>query len=267
MLVTPVGGEGELSLEQLGQIFHDMNVLSTPVGKGQAVDLDRSDLYIQTANEVAKLPVIKAHGGCDTRAMSISKKSGVWTTKTILLKSVRAAAEGPGSHVDHIRDTLPDPFLKDKQRMSEIVDRFEHALTVITDHTDVPREHTLMRTATWWVAIGLILHDLHQNYEEGRISPERQDAFLAKIAKIDWSLGNPEFSFLGQTAEEKDGSTPVDGQGRPVINRFFGGSKAYYNLAALIRRMIGLRETVPSYGSDYGASLKFKADGTAIAAE
>ena len=272
MLLTPPNEGADLSLEALGQVFHDMNVLSTPVGKGQAVDLDRSDMYIQTVNKVAGLPIITANGGCDHRAISISKKSGSWTTKTVLLKAVRAAAEGPGSHVDHIRDQLEKPFLKGNAQMAQVVDRFDHALSVMVSAMDggsVPHDDTLLRTATWWVAFGLVLNDLHKSYDGQTISDEKRDALLRKIGTLDWGLGNPDFDFLGSSVEDKaTGEKPKDADGREMLNRFFGGSKAYYNLAAYIREKIGLRDVV-AYGSNYGATLKFDKSGHAepVAAE
>ena len=272
MLLTPRSEDANLSLEELGQVFHDMNVLSTPVGKGQAVDLDRSDMYIQTVNKVAALQIINANGGCEHRAISISKNSGAWATKTVLLKAVRAAAEGPGSHVDHIRDQLENPFLKGNAQMAKIIERFDHGLTVMTSAIEggvVPYDNSLLRTPTWWVAFGLVLHDLHKAYNGETLSDEKRDTLLRKIGKLDWGLGNPELGFLGSSVEEKaTGAKPKDERGRNILNRFFGGSKAYYNLAAYIREKIGLRDTV-AYGSDYGATLKFNKSGNVepVAAE
>jgi hypothetical protein len=268
MLVTPLEGE-ELSLDQLGQLFHDMNTLATPVGKGQAVDLDKSDPYIQTTSKVSQLAVIAGQGGSDDRAISISKKSDVWTTKTVLLKAVRAAAEGPGSHVDHIRDEIANAFLQGGKEQDIIVDRFDDILSAFVDalpQSTVPAAQTLLRTSTWWVAFGLVLHDLYASYDEGRLSDEVREALVRRMAAIDWGLGNPDFTFLGSSVEEKQtGRRPVDSSGRPIINRFFGGSKAYYNLAAYIRQSIGLKDKV-KYGSDYGASIGFDNTGKVLVA-
>ncbi len=273
MLLTPLTGEDELGLEELGQIFHDMNVLSAPVTRGQAVDLDRSDRYIQTTNKVALLSVIVENGGCDHRAVTISKKSSVWTTKTVLLKSVRAASEGPGSHVDHIREQPNNPFLAGQAEMNEIVDRFDHGLrTMLSAMADgkAPIHNTFLRTASWWVAFGLVLHDLHQSYDGQTISVERRDILLRRIGAIDWSLGNPDFGFLGTSVEEKaTGIKPRDEEGREMLNRFFGGQKAYYNLAAYTREKIGLKENI-DYGPDYGATLRLDMpndDDLSVAAE
>ena len=76
---------------------------------------------------------------------------------------------------------------------------------------------------------------------------------------MDWGLGNPDFRFLGDSVEEKaTGAKPRDAEGREMLNRFFGGQKAYYNLAAYIREKIGLKENI-DYGDDYGATLRFDA--------
>lgn len=263
MLVTPPGEE-ELGLEELGQLFHDMNVLSTPVGKGQAVDLDRSDLYIRTVNEVTALGVINENGGCDLRAVSISPKSGAWTTKTVLLKSVRAAAEGPGSHVDHLRDVKENAFLTGPREIHAIVERYDEALRMIVEALPdgrVPKQETLLRTSVWWAAFGLTLYDLHHEYEGAKVSEDKRLAMLRRLGKMDWGLGNPEFQFLGQTVSEKNGTKPTDASGREMLNRFYGGSKAYYNLAAVMRRKMGLLDVV-DYGPDYGATVRFGDDGS-----
>ncbi|MEQ8347114.1 MAG: DNA sulfur modification protein DndB [Sneathiellaceae bacterium] len=268
MLVTPPG-IAELSLEELGQLFHDMNVLSTPVGKGQAVDLDRSDLYIRTVNEIVSNKTLEENGGCDQRAVSISPKSGAWTTKTVLLKSVRAAAEGPGSHVDHLRDVKEGAYLTSPHEMNTIVERYDEALRTFVEalpESRVPMHDTLLRTSVWWVALGLVLHDLHDQYDGETIGETQRLDMLGRLAKIDWGLGNSELRFLGQTVAEKDGATPTDASGRKILNRFYGGSKAYYNLAAYMRRKIGLTDAV-AYGPDYGATERFDVDSPTVAVE
>ena len=273
MLVTPPDGQAELSHDELGQLFHDMNTLAKPVSQGQAVDLDKSDPYIQVTNRIADLAVIAAQGGVDDRATSISKKGTVWTTKTILLKAVRAASEGPGSHVDHIREEIEDAFMQGAKQEGEILARFEDALEVFIDalpNKTVPTEATLLRKPAWWMAFGLLLHDLHRNYGGERLSNDERERLLRRVAAIDWGLGNPEFHFLGSSVEDKKtGVKPIDDKGREVINQFHGGAKAFYNLAAMIRQKISLKDKV-TYGADYGSSLSLNSDGAAqpaVAAE
>lgn len=270
--LTIIAGDNGNTLtdDEMGQLFHDLNTLQVPVSKGQAIDLDRSDLYVITTNEVGALDIIQQYGGMDNRAVSIGKNSDVWTTKTILLKAVRAAAEGPGGHVDHVRDKLANAWLT-PENAQELVERFDESLTTFVDAVGgVPETDTLLRTAAWWVAFGLVLHDLYGTYEGATISEQQRERFLRRMGSIDWGLGNPDFQFLGSSVQEKDRKTgdfkpkPVDEKGREVINRFYGGSKAYYNLAAYIRQQIRLRESVPNYGSDYGASVSFDEEGHVI---
>ncbi len=145
----------------------------------------------------------------------------------------------------------------------------EKALTEQFGVEDKLPDYTLLRTPVWWTAIGLITHDIFRSYQGGAFTEEMRDTFLRRLAKVDWSLGNPDFGFLGAPVADRDRKTgelkpiPTDGQGRPVITRFHGGSKAYFNLAAFLRRKIGLYGAV-DYGDDYGVSIRFDADGKPI---
>lgn len=271
LLITGNGGH-TLTEQELGQLFFDFNVLGTPVSKGHAIDLDMSDPYIIVAGTVGGLKVIKTHGGMDDRASSIGR--GMWTTKPILLKAVRAAAEGPGAHVDHVRDAISDPWMSSEARQQAIADRFDILLTSVTEPwKGALPDHTLMRTPVWWAAMGLLLHDLYnKKYGGGELGEEARDEYLRRLATIDWSLGNPDFSFLGSVTPEKDRKTGEfkailnDERGLPVINRFHGGSKAYFNLAAHLRRKIGLYARV-GYGDDYGTSVAFDERGNVLVNE
>jgi hypothetical protein len=269
LLITGNNGH-TLTTEELGQLFFDFNVLGTPVSKGHAIDLDISDPYIIVAGKVGELRVVHRYGGMDDRATSIGK--GMWTTKSILLKSVRSAAEGPGAWVDHVRDSIPNAWMDSEAKKTEVIDRFDIVLTALTEQFEADKvlpDYTLLRTPVWWTAIGLIIHDLFRSYGGDTFSEDMRERLLRRLAKIDWSLGNPDFGFLGAPVADRDRKTgemkpiPTDEQGRPVITRFHGGSKAYFNLAAFLRRKIGLYSAV-QYGDDYGVSVYFDAEGQPI---
>lgn len=272
MLVTG-NGDQSLSYEELGQLFHDFNVTAIPISKGQAIDLDHSDIYVLTTNTIGELSIVSEHGGMDPRATTI--RGGAWTTKTVLLKGVRAAAEGAGSHVDHIREKLPEPWLKSADELAVLAERFDESLMTFVDalpESTVPADTTLLRTGTWWVAFGLLLHDLYTAHEGQTIMEDQREIFLRRLAGVDWGLGNPELSFLGKSVQEKDRKTgdflpaPVDVDGRNVINRFYGGSKSYYNLAAFMRRKINIAHSI-DLGPDYGTSVQFDAEGQVISTD
>lgn len=269
LLITGNNGH-TLTVEEMGQLFYDFNVLGTPVSKGHAIDLDVSDPYIIVSGKVGELKVVRRFGGMEDRATTIGK--GVWTTKSILLKCVRSAAEGPGAWVDHVRDSIANPWMDTEARKTEVIERLDVVLTALTEPFEADGflpQYTLLRTPVWWTAIGLITHDLYRNYQGGHFTEEMREAFLHRLAKIDWSLGNPEFAFLGAPVADRDRKTgelkpiPTDSQGRPVITRFHGGSKAYFNLAAFLRRKIGLYGAV-DYGDDYGVSVHFDPTGKII---
>lgn len=274
ILLITGNNDHTLTTEELGQLFFDFNVLGTPVSKGHAIDLDVSDPYIIVAGKVGELRVVRQFGGMDDRATTIGK--GHWTTKSTLLKSVRSAAEGPGAWVDHVRDSIPDGWMNSEARSTEVIDRFDIVLTALTEQFDAEGKlppYSLLHTPVWWTAMGLITHDLFlRDYNGASIPEETREMFLRRLAKIDWSLGNPDFSFLGASVAILDRKTgdmkpiPTDPQGRPVITRFHGGSKAYFNLAAFLRRKIGLYSAV-QYGDDYGVSVYFDPDGKPMEAE
>jgi hypothetical protein len=66
---------GDLTLEGLGQLFHDMNFKQTSVSRAHALALDRSDIHTILTNEIGSLPVITRAGGMEVRASSLGKKS------------------------------------------------------------------------------------------------------------------------------------------------------------------------------------------------
>jgi hypothetical protein len=169
MLITGTPGH-TLSYEQLGQLFFDFNALSEPVPQGQAIDLDQSDPYIQVAARICKLPIVTSNGGMDPRAIKIGKSREVWVTKPIMLRAARAAAQGPGSHVDHIREAINDQreWMKGSKQQQELLERFDEALTTMVEALGgtVPAGNTMLCTATWWIAFGLVLHDLYRTYGE-----------------------------------------------------------------------------------------------------
>ncbi len=269
LLITGNNGH-TLTTEELGQLFFDFNVLGTPVSKGHAIDLDVSDPYIIVTGKLGELKVIKRFGGMDDRATSISK--GAWTTKSITLKSVRAAAEGPGAWVDHVRDSIADPWMNTDARQVQVIDRFDVVLSALTEpyaaEGRLP-ELSLLRTPVWWTAIGLIIHDIYDIYDGAEFTEEKRETVLRRLAAVDWSLGNPEFAFLGASVADRDRKTgemktiPTDRQGRQIITRFHGGSKAYFNLAAFLRRKVGIYGSV-AYGDDYGTSVQFDEDGKIV---
>src|SRR5260370_1206078 len=83
-LFVPKESRGRLTLEELGQLFHDMNFKQTSVSKAHALALDRSDIYTILTNDVGDLPVIRQAGGMEKRAASLGKKSSAVVVQQVL---------------------------------------------------------------------------------------------------------------------------------------------------------------------------------------
>src|ERR1700733_91553 len=254
-IFAPVETASPLTIEEMQQVFHDFNVLASPVGKGMAIDLDHSDPYVIFANELAAAPVFANHGGIDHRDPSVKQGSGKIATKISLVKFLRAALEGPGPHVDHYTQRLENPNLT-LTTLSAKKAEIEAFLNDLANEMGVSfyDAEGIHLTSPGWIALGLVYHDVYLKVA-GKLGPEGQKIMVKRIATIDWSTANPDYlSFLGQQAQERDGSPSIDAKGRPNL-KWYGGSKAFYNLASYIRYKIGVDALLE--GEQYGTTVDF----------
>lgn len=176
---------GELTIEDLGQLFMDFNFRVYPVPQALAIALDESDLYIQLANAVAQYPPISDHGGMDKRAASLGRKSTALVVQTVLLRFVRGACEGRDfqeanlAHVDNANLT-DETFDTERDRI----------LTFLSDLAARMGERWADRagihlTSPGWQALGVICHDLDRRGLN--INPLQRSAIIDRLASIDWS--------------------------------------------------------------------------------
>jgi hypothetical protein len=172
-----------------------------------------------------------------------------------VVKFLRAALEGPGPHVDHYTERLESPNLTLATLSAKKVE-------VEAFLNDLAREmgaafyyaESIHLTSPGWIALGLVYHDVYSTVAE-KLGPEGRTIMVKRIAAIDWSTANPDYlSFLGQQAQEKDGSPSIDAKGRPTVKRY-GGSKAFYNLASYVRYKIGVDALLD--GEQYGSTVDF----------
>jgi DndB-like DNA-sulfur modification-associated protein len=239
-IYLPNPGEKPLLLDELGQMFHDFNVLGAPVGKGTAIDLDKSDIYVKLAERLSSSRVFSDHGGVDNRGSATPRK-GALVTKMTLVKMIRAAVEGPGSHVDHYTDAVKDPHLSGPN-FSEHNSRLDGYLSVIQAEMGANwANHSNLHLSTpGWIALGLVYYDIFHGELQVQLNDDARLALVKQIGRINWSPANRDFAkFLGTPRLDQDGVQIVDENGLPEL-RMFGGSKAFYNLAAYIRHKIGL---------------------------
>lgn len=250
-LYLPHAGAEPLSIEELGQMFHDFNVLGAAVGKGLAIDLDQSDVYVRLVDELAKAEDISNFGGVDNRGSSTPRK-GALMTKMTLVKMVRGAIEGPGSHVDHYTDAVAQPRLS-LANLTEHVSQLADYLSIISHEMGEKwADHDCLHLSTpGLIALGLVYHDLHYGKLAVTLNDHTRRNFIERIGQIDWSLGNSDFSkFLGTLISDATGNPVLDEKGHPQL-RMYGGSKAFYNLAGYIRHKIGLSRLLvePQFGN------------------
>jgi len=251
-----------LTIDQLGQMFHDFNVLGQTVGKGMAIDLDKSDIYVQLAERMSSASVFSSFGGVDNRGSASPRKDKL-VTKMSLVKMIRAAVEGPGSHVDHYTDRVAQP----KLLWGNIS---EHQHLLLDYLTSISKEmgkgwdnHSYIHLSTpGWIALGLVYHDIYHGKLAKPLDSETKQLLSQRIGQIDWSTNNPDFSkFLGTPIIDKATGNPAkDPNGFPTL-RMFGGSKAFYNLAGYIRHKIGLTHllTEEQFGNPENFDIVLKA--------
>ena len=91
---VPTEEHGPLSIEEMGQLFHDFNFRVWTVRPQLAIALDQSDIYIRLTNKLAAAPVIAANGGMAQRVASLGQKNTELVAQTVLLRAVRGAMEG-----------------------------------------------------------------------------------------------------------------------------------------------------------------------------
>lgn len=252
-MYMPQAGQTPLTVDEMGQLFHDFNVLQASVGKGMAIDLDKSDVYVRLAERLGVHDVFKSNGGMDQRG-SNSPRKGCLVTKITVVKFIRAGVEGPGSHVDHYTDSVATPNLT-YGNMTLHEQRLADYLSTIAKQmgSAFNAEGMIHLTTPGWIALGLVYHDIFHADLKVTLTDQEREKFVARIGKIDWSTGNPDFlKFLGAHAVDKaTGQPAIDPTtGKPLL-RMFGGSKAFYNLAGYIRYRIGLVDLLkePQFGN------------------
>lgn len=223
---APSAGKGVLEVGELGQLFHDFNFLGEPVSKGQAVDLDQSNIYITLTNRLTGSNVIKKHGGVEPRAASLGKKSTALVAKQVLLKFVKAACAGDLQAVNVMRRSPQEGRLS-VATLGEMESRIADFLQCIADEMG-PAFHTqrdsVHLSASGWAALGMLFYDLHFNLN---LPADEFEKFSRAVGRIDWSRSNKDWiGYLGGNDGDR-------------LGKVFGG-RAISRILDYVRYKIGL---------------------------
>jgi hypothetical protein len=235
-LFAPREDRGELTLEELGQLFHDMNFKQTSVTKAHALALDRSDIYTVLTNAIGNLPVIKRAGGMEIRASSLGKKSSAIVVQQVLRRFVRGTTEGKAVQMDD-KATPSQPYLSAQTR-EHFKDEIESLLEGLSARMGerFMRRDSLHLSSAGWQALGLVFHDLIIRLR-GNITSDERDTILTDIATIDWSRSNPDWiPLLGQPELDETGKPVVDDEGRQRVALGRGGRQTVWAIADYIRQ-------------------------------
>ena len=181
-IYAPTERLGGVSVEELGQLFHDFNFLAEPVSKAHALDLDQSNIYLQLVNALGRAPVIIENGGVEPRAASLGKKSTALVAKQVLLRFVLGAIDGPAAQ-ERLRDSTADGALT-RWNLQSMHDLIEDYLTNIAARMGVRfRDHELLHlTAPGWNALGVVFHDVNFILQ-GKLSAEQKSTIYDGIAR------------------------------------------------------------------------------------
>lgn len=193
-IFAPSEHTGELTVEDLGQLFHDFNFLAEPVKKAQAIDLDQSDPYITLTNQLAKQPVIRDNGGVEARAASLGKKSTALVVKPVLLRFVQVACEG-GDVRRALRSSPTEKPQLTESTFDDILNRLSDFLSRIAHGMGAQfKERSSVHLLTpVWYAWGKIFHELEFNLSD-RVSQSEKDKVVDRIAALDWSRTNEDWN-------------------------------------------------------------------------
>jgi hypothetical protein len=266
--IAPSDARGELTEEELGQLFHDFNFTATPIQKGHAIDLDRSNLYIQAANKIGRIQTIRMAGGVEARAASLGKKSTALVAQQVLVRFTRGALEGT-TFQDDAKKEIPDNPVTNATNVGERISQIEEYLDLIANEMgDQWKNHELLHlTAPGWNALGGVFHDIYVQLDD-LLSKSQQEELTRKIGNIDWSRANQDFiGYLGdpvfvdaagnkvRTPTERKQYSPdelsdwVGPDGKRLLGAIYGGRRGQTAYVEYIRRSIGLKPILASVAS------------------
>ena len=242
-IFSPSPKHGNVTVQELGQLFHDFNFLATPIPTGQAIDLDQTNIYIQLTTQLGKSSVIIENGGMEPRARSLGKKSTALVAKQVLLRFVKGATEGE-SFLHTLRDipeTEGQAHLTDAT-FDYLLGRLERFLEQLMKRMGKERftdRDSMHLAAPGWNALGVIFNDMEFRIKSV-LTPAIEADIFDRIATIEWSRYNRDWfdstapDFIGL------GDAEVDETGKRRLGKAFGGQQAITKLIEYTRKKSGI---------------------------
>lgn len=241
-IFAPTEKMGEVTVQELGQLFHDFNFLAVPIPTGQAIDLDQTNIYIQMTTYLGRTAVIKQNGGMEARAKSLGKKSTALVAKQVLLRFVKGATEGE-EFLHTLRDVPNDDgsanltdatFDSVATRLEKFIENFASAMGErFKDRT------SLHLTAPGWNALGVVAHDILFRLND-HLSEQIAADIIYRIGSIDWSRYNKDWFDPTAPNYVDFGQQDKDEKGIPYLGKAHGGQQAISKLIAYVRKKSGL---------------------------
>lgn len=243
-IFAPKIDETPLTWREMGQLFHDFNFRVTPVPTRHALPLDNSDIYILLANQLGQQGVIKDNGGVAERAASLGSKSSELVILSSLVRAVRGACEGRPFQKSNLA-TASAPNLT-RGTFNELHRSLEHYFSGIAARMGASyKKHELLHlSAPGWQALGVIHHDLAFRLN---LPIEAREAYLDRIAEIDWRRSNGDWFAMGicrQEIDKKTGKPSADEHGIPRIALSGAGDDNTRKMIEYIRGKTGITATL-----------------------
>lgn len=232
---SPRPGLPPLTLEEMGQLFHDFNFRVTPVSAKDAIALDKSDPYIRATYALAKASKAISEHGMDLKSASLGSKSKAIVVQPVLLRFIRGALEGP-KYIESARNVSVDnPRLNNKTAGSMIaelaafLDEFSDAMGVRWAERD-----SLHLSSPGWLSIAMVYHDIA--FKMASIDKSAVARSLA--TKVDWSRAAPIWSNVITTKTKDDAPDVLALQG--------AGASTRREMVKIIREQLGLNAILDS---------------------
>jgi len=233
VIFAPREGAPPFTEDEVAQLFSDFNFKVRPVSSAKAMQTDSSDIYLQLANAIGNIAVIRNNGGMESGKASVGKNSTAFVTESMLYRTIRGACEGEAAQeinaIDIANANLtPSTY---QAEFAKIEDFFTEVANAMGDKW-LDRDG-IHRTAPGWQALGVICNDIHHG--ELALSPAQIARVYAALGNLDWSRTNEKWANEAKIGE-------LDETGRVVFHK--AGRTTRHNLITYLRRETGLQALI-----------------------